>query len=408
MKHFRGLFGRNPNHDYYILRHCEEKSDNDTDDAVGTGTPFMPMRFHWKLLLLTVFALTTIFGLYLSTKPSTIARSHHVSSVYMETQQTTQNFIHQEIHSNCQGSDCMPVIAKTKDDEYAAYFVPAKEKINPFYHTFLKDGRTICREAAHPFLLILVPTSPSHSKERNAIRSTWASVAKHNQWPFNRVPVRVKVVFILGRSHNDTLYSGVEHENRIFNDIIQGDFLDSYNNLALKILLGLRWTSLYCSDVSYILKADDDMFVNIPVLIDVINEYDKRLSHNGLILGNINSDAKVRRVGRWAVSKDAYPFPHFPPYAYGNSYVISANIVSRLFSRSEYMPYVPVEDAYITGILAKSVEAEHYNIPGFAYWLEHKPSPCDFVKNKKISATKVSPDYMYYIWDKMHTLDVTC
>ena len=365
----------------------------------------MPLRFHWKLFLVVAFAITAIFGIYLSTRqkpgnnsyvPGPSALSQKAQEVVVETQ------------LNCAGSDCNEVKTRTQDDDYAAYFVQAKEKINPFYHSFLRDGRTICKGGPNPDLIILVPTTPAQYREREAIRSSWGSVAKNKQWPFKKISKRIKLVFLIGIKHNKTIDARTEKENRVYKDIIQGDFLDIYNNLPIKILMGLRWVSLYCNEVKFILKADSDMFVHIPLLLESLEEYGKDIHRNGAIFGNINEDAKVRRDGRWAVSKEVYPFPHFPPYAYGNTYVISGNIASRLFSASEYMAYVPVEDAFITGILAKTIEAEHFNVPGFAYWLEHKPSYCDFVKDRKISATKVGVQYMLYIWSKLHSKDNLC
>jgi hypothetical protein len=47
---------------------------------------------------------------------------------------------------------------------------------------------------------------------------------------------------------------------------------------------------------------------------------------------------------------------------FGNTYVISRNIADRLVKASEHMPYIPIEDAYITGILAKSIRTQMMTI----------------------------------------------
>ncbi|NXP56800.1 B3GT4 galactosyltransferase, partial [Heliornis fulica] len=49
-------------------------------------------------------------------------------------------------------------------------------------------------------------------------------------------------------------------------DLLQGAFSDTYANLTLKTLLILRWASGRCPGASFLLKADDDVFVNVPAL----------------------------------------------------------------------------------------------------------------------------------------------
>ncbi|NXL55020.1 B3G5A glucosaminyltransferase, partial [Podilymbus podiceps] len=49
-------------------------------------------------------------------------------------------------------------------------------------------------------------------------------------------------------------------------DVLQGDFADLYANLNLKTLLLLRWAAAACPAVPFLLKADDDVFVNLPAL----------------------------------------------------------------------------------------------------------------------------------------------
>ncbi|NXY27238.1 B3GT4 galactosyltransferase, partial [Atrichornis clamosus] len=55
-------------------------------------------------------------------------------------------------------------------------------------------------------------------------------------------------------------------EWRRHRDVLQGDFGDTYGNLTRKTLLLLRWAAACCGGVPYLLKADDDVFVNVPAL----------------------------------------------------------------------------------------------------------------------------------------------
>ncbi|NXX72580.1 B3GT4 galactosyltransferase, partial [Spizella passerina] len=55
-------------------------------------------------------------------------------------------------------------------------------------------------------------------------------------------------------------------ESRQHGDILQGDFADSYANLTRKTLLLLRWARACCAAAPFLLKADDDVFVNVPAV----------------------------------------------------------------------------------------------------------------------------------------------
>ena len=72
------------------------------------------------------------------------------------------------------------------------------------------------------------------------------------------------------------LYLQIVEEYRTHGDIIQEDFVDSYMNLTLKTIMGIKWAQNYCSKASFILKTDDDIFVNIPLLMENLIELQGR------------------------------------------------------------------------------------------------------------------------------------
>ncbi|XP_009955401.1 PREDICTED: beta-1,3-galactosyltransferase 2-like [Leptosomus discolor] len=57
-------------------------------------------------------------------------------------------------------------------------------------------------------------------------------------------------------------------ESKQYHDTIQRDFLDTYHNLTLKTLTGMKWVTSYCSGVSFAMKPDSDVFVNTIYLIE--------------------------------------------------------------------------------------------------------------------------------------------
>lgn len=281
---------------------------------------------------------------------------------------------------------------KTQDERYADYFVLRKNKINPFSVNFTLMNENLCD--GRTYLIIIIPSKVQNSRQRHAIRSTWTMASS----------TLVRHVFLVGYSLNTSWNDNIRKESRVFKDILQGDFMDSYYNLTLNILMGLEWSHLFCYNATFILKADDDTFVNTPYLLHVL-QTNVSFDYRGVIIGKLNRDGKVRRNGLWKVGTDSYPFPHYPNYMFGNTYLVSRNIANRLVKASEYMPYLPIEDAYITGILAKSIRTKHQHINGFTFWYDTPPKACDFVNSKRITATKLSPRMMEFIWGKINSRD---
>ena len=60
----------------------------------------------------------------------------------------------------------------------------------------------------------------------------------------------------------------IVEENERHRDIIQGSFLDSYGNLTLKTRMALKWTVEDCPSAKYVMKTDDDMWINVPNIIE--------------------------------------------------------------------------------------------------------------------------------------------
>lgn len=113
------------------------------------------------------------------------------------------------------------------------------------------------------FLLVIVFSAIKNFNERQTIRDTWAS---------DEIP-NSQVIFLLGHlGGNDSipLQINVTKESETFGDILQEDFIDSYANLSLKTLMMLKWYEQSCSHVPYILKTDDDVYINMNNLYKLV------------------------------------------------------------------------------------------------------------------------------------------
>lgn len=300
------------------------------------------------------------------------------------------------------------VVRLRREDNERRYYTPRKTRVNPIDTDFLINGAQICStDAKYMTILMIVPSIPSHRFVREAIRSTYGSYAKR-QFQIERkaIDVTIRLLFLVGRDGYSESDRIVRNESRKYGDIVYADFKESYRNLTRKMLIALKWVSVYCSDVDFVMKVDEDVFVNVPQLAAEL--HNRPYGIKGSVYGNINLNSIVHRKGKWAVSRDEFPLTHYPSYASGNSYVISGNMIPRMFMISEYMPYMPIEDAFITGCLARIVDAKVLSVPGFTFWDDMVPIPCLFVKEKRISATKVTTTIMSKLWNTCHMYKEMC
>ncbi|KAK2183597.1 hypothetical protein NP493_305g00023 [Ridgeia piscesae] len=274
----------------------------------------------------------------------------------------------------------------------AGFYRKRSYKTNNFTYTYLIPGDNICTNDTD--LVILVHSLHNYANRREAIRRTWGGAAIARTWPGRNISVNIKLAFIFGVNHNKNLNTIVQDEHVGYRDIIQGNFYEHYHNMTLKSLLGLNWLMRYCPSAKYLLKSDDDMIINIPYLLEILNHTDMRKG----IMGPYNSGSRVYRNGKWSIPKAQFPFYYFPPYESGSSYVISADLVRPLYETSQYVPHIFIDDVYVTGILGRIVGARHVVHDGFAFWTSKPPKPCDIVRDRLVAGTRLTPDSLRTLW----------
>jgi hypothetical protein len=69
-----------------------------------------------------------------------------------------------------------------------------------------------------------------------------------------------------------SLQVSLESDNDQYHDLLQGSFQDAYRNMTYKHIMALKWALYYCPGVRYVLKSDDDIFVNTPVLMHALSQ----------------------------------------------------------------------------------------------------------------------------------------
>ena len=70
-------------------------------------------------------------------------------------------------------------------------------------------------------------------------------------------------MFCTGSTLDENIQRSLEKESQEYGDLVQGDFLDNYYNLSYKAIMGNLWVAEFCSQAEFLVKTDDDMFVDM-------------------------------------------------------------------------------------------------------------------------------------------------
>ncbi|XP_046380660.2 beta-1,3-galactosyltransferase 1-like [Haliotis rufescens] len=247
----------------------------------------------------------------------------------------------------------------------------------------------------HPYLIIMVLSQTRY--HRTTIRQTYGSVAHGQNWPGSNLTLNIKMIFVFGDTGSKAHEAILKEESKIYGDILQGNFSDSYKNLTLKVLTGLKYVAEYFPDTQYVLKADDDTFTDVDRLVRLLS----KLQPVNTVLGFIHKFSVVKRRGQWGLSRTVYPFPLYPQYAAGNTYVLTMDYVKCVLKKAKFFPYMLIEDAFITGIMCVLCNGTQYHVEGFTHWKERVASPKSFLDGKRISGNRVKDEIKHEIWDQL-------
>ena len=218
---------------------------------------------------------------------------------------------------------------------------------NCFQHNFttLIDNNEMCKILAgleYIELLIFVSTNPANIVQRQALRDTWLTYSRNNT-------ANVRYIFLFGNVNNSTLQDAIIAESNTFHDILQENFIDSNENLTYKTIMGFKWSVTNCRSAKFIMKTDDDMYVNVPEAVKLARTNARLLQTT--VIGNCSLRAKPNRdtESRWYVSRDSYPGQYYPGgYCSGTGYVTSMKVVSEIYKISPHVPYFHLKDVCIS------------------------------------------------------------
>lgn len=200
------------------------------------------------------------------------------------------------------------------------------------------------------------------------------------------------------------IQKAVVAEHRKYGDIVQTRVRDVYSNLTLKSIAGLEWTRDHCPMARYLLKTDDDMFIDVRRLLRFIDKVEHEAAGKTNKAAAADDDAGAKRrplpelpptiwgrlarswrpirtpSSKYFVSKAQFVGRVFPDFCTGPAYLMTRSTVVPLYEgalgrdyeleraagngddvdggetplpREPVAPYLKLEDVYLTGVVAE-------------------------------------------------------
>ncbi|XP_028272193.1 N-acetyllactosaminide beta-1,3-N-acetylglucosaminyltransferase 2-like [Parambassis ranga] len=279
-------------------------------------------------------------------------------------------------------------------------------------------------EKEPPLLLFAVKTSEANFKNRQALRQTWARegwVTGHkignSSEKEEEVGGYVRRIFLLGKEDAQELGADLSEilkkENKLYGDLLQWDFKDTFFNLTLKDVLFWKWFSVSCSRVQFVFKGDDDVFVNTPKMITYLQHQLKKpqahMTLQDFMVGNLIGVANPNRVPR---SKyyipDNFYSGFYPAYAGGGGVVYSGLLTKRLYQVSKRIHLFPIDDVYV-GMCMLRLQAQPGHHPAFlTFDFPGYEEDAQCAYHTILLVHKRSPNQVIQLWEDIHSTLTQC
>ena len=240
--------------------------------------------------------------------------------------------------------------------------------LNPEFKTNLQiklEPNGLCKFKSK-FIFIYIFTSVKSFSKRQIIRNTYGN-KKLNL-------INFELVFIIGKTLNKSIGSRLKKEQLKYNDLIQGNFIDSYRNLSYKSLTAWKWINLNCNNSNFVLKLDDDILLNTYELKKMLIDNNQFKSNSNSFICQVLSQSgpvfydKTCKTYVTDAEYNSNLYENiningvYPPYCKGIASIMTPDLISKLFKKALDLKLFWIDDAYV-GILGKYINAQHKNIP---------------------------------------------
>lgn len=235
--------------------------------------------------------------------------------------------------------------------------------LHPF--SFLRNA-DICH-GDNIFLLVMVNSKSDHLTTRARIRATWGNATNLSYRQLN-----MRVVFLLGvHVGKVNMQSAILKESEQHGDVVQGNFIDSYHNLTYKTLMGFKWAHMRCRQAKFILKTDDDIFIDVFQLTELLLT---KLSVKPELMcfESFNIPVDRNEKSKWYVKPSESNATIYTPYCPGYGFILDPRTACVIETTSQKSRFFWVDDFFVTGPLADKSGIRRSHRPEFAFSIRFK------------------------------------
>nr|VZI05039.1 unnamed protein product [Spirometra erinaceieuropaei] len=265
------------------------------------------------------------------------------------------------------------------------------------------------REHNHD-IVVIVKSAVYNFEDRQNFRRLYAHLRNASS---DKRPYRIGIVFMVGlptiassnffqrdgfnislpgRAGNSLVNIGnrraqirtrLEKEMREHDDLIVGDFEDTYYNLSLKMRHTFVWAARFCRERPAFMFLDDDFGFNEKRLQVVLSslpaDWRRRVSISNTRWNSPTvrpSDSAAYR--KWALSKREVPWPVHAPYSNGYFYMLGYDHVADLALAMSFTKSIPIDDVWL-GLVMHRIGL-HFNLPtGITSSMKHQANVSGYI-----------------------------
>ena len=147
------------------------------------------------------------------------------------------------------------------------------------------------KKCGNSTVLFLVTSHSSNRKRRAAIRNNWGftEIFRLFKHKFN---LDYQVYFSVGLADNYEESVQIKAESEKYKDILIIDRNEDFYDLTRRVMAGFEWAVQQCA-FTYLFKIDDDIFINIPNVMQFISNSTIVKNKDRLYAGDMNIQAPV-------------------------------------------------------------------------------------------------------------------
>lgn len=209
-----------------------------------------------------------------------------------------------------------------------------------FYNINVEEKNYIILKPLHSLsfykIITLTISSPCNYFRRNIIRQY---ISKFQIYAYH--------IFVIGKCNCKKL---IYQESRIHKDILFINYYNHYFNITPILLIALNWINNKFH-YNYLIKWDDDIILNIPLLLLYINNHIEALNYCGFFYNKTGICRNRNRI--CYIPFRLYKYIYIPSFVASGILILSLSISRSInLYRNIYKRYMIRDDQYI-GVICK-------------------------------------------------------